>query len=102
MALMDTASKHLIIHLPACTHSMVNHSMGPSSEQAVEGFHGAEVVAESTVAVEGSVVGSSKKDVAWGPPTESSCPCAFYLRSRPCLPAGRPAYPALGKGWDVK
>jgi hypothetical protein len=60
---MDMASKHPIIHLPVCTHSMVGHSMGPSSGQAGVASHGVEVVAESSVAGEGSVVGSN----AWGP-----------------------------------
>jgi hypothetical protein len=66
MALMDTLPKHLIIHLAVCTHSMVDHSMGPSSVQAVEGFHGVEVVAESMVAAEGSVVGSGTKSSCMG------------------------------------
>jgi len=76
---MDTASKHLIIHLPVRTHSTVSHSMVLSSGQAGVASHGVEVVAESMVEAEGSVVGSGKKVVAWGPPMEPSGPYAFYL-----------------------
>jgi hypothetical protein len=53
MELMDMASKHLIIHLPVCTHSMVGHSMDPSLAQAVEDSHGVVAVAGSSVAGEG-------------------------------------------------
>jgi hypothetical protein len=67
IAVMDMVSKHPIIHLPVCTHhSMVGHSVGPFSGQAVEGFHGVEVVAESSVAGEGFVDGGKVKVVAWG------------------------------------
>jgi hypothetical protein len=44
---------------------MEGHSMGPSSGLAVEGFLGVEVVEESLVVGEGSVVGG-KRVVAWG------------------------------------
>jgi hypothetical protein len=49
MALMDMASKHPIIHLPVCTHSMVGHSMIPYLAQAVEDCPGVEVVAGYSV-----------------------------------------------------
>jgi len=69
--LMDMASKHPIIHLPVCTHSMAGHSMVLSLGQAVAGSHGVEAVEESLVAGEGSVVGDNKKIVfAWGPSME--------------------------------
>jgi len=77
---MDTASKHLIIHPPVRTHPM-----GPSSGRAGAASHGVEVVAESMVAAEGSVVGSSTKSSCMGTSTESSCPYAFIPCSRPCL-----------------
>jgi hypothetical protein len=79
---MDTASKHLIIHLiihlPVRTHSMVSHSMGPSSGQAVEDFHGVEVVAEPMVAAEGSVVGSGNKSSCMGASDGILLPLCLY------------------------
>jgi hypothetical protein len=62
IAVMDMASKHPIIHLPARTHSM-----GPFSGQAGVASHGVEVVAESSVAGEGFVDGNKVEVVAWGP-----------------------------------
>jgi hypothetical protein len=59
----DMASKHPIIHLPVCTHSMVSHFMVLSLAQAVAGFHGVVAVAGSLAVVGGSVVGGGK---AWG------------------------------------
>jgi hypothetical protein len=56
ITVMDMASRYPIIHLPARTHSM-----GPSSGQAGVVSHGVEGEAESSVAAEGSVVGSGKK-----------------------------------------
>jgi len=50
---------------------MEGPSMGPSSGQVVEGFHGVEAVEDVLVAGEGSVVGDNKKIVfAWGPSME--------------------------------
>jgi hypothetical protein len=63
---MNTASKHLIIHLPVRTRSMVGHSMVLSLGQAGVASHGVEVVAESLVAAEGSVVGSGTKSSCMG------------------------------------
>lgn len=54
MVLLGTVCEPLIIHL------MEGPFMGPSSGQVVEGFHGVVAVAESSVAGEGSVVGSGK------------------------------------------
>jgi hypothetical protein len=51
---------HLIIQLPVVIHFMEGPFMGPSSEQAVEGFHGVVAVVESLVAGEGFVAGSGK------------------------------------------
>jgi hypothetical protein len=99
---MDTASKHLIIRLPVRTHSMVSHSMGPSSGQAVEGFHGVEVVAESMVAAEGSVVGSGNKSSCMGASDGILLPYAFIPRSRPGVSSGlilsSAFYPVLKAG----
>jgi hypothetical protein len=68
---MDMVSKPPIIHLPVCTHLMVSRSMGPSSAQDEEGFHGVVAVVGFLVAGEGSVVGDNKKIVfAWGPSME--------------------------------
>jgi hypothetical protein len=55
------ACGHLIIHLTLDLHFME----GPSSELAVEGFLGVEVVEESSAVGVGSVVGG-KRVVAWG------------------------------------
>jgi hypothetical protein len=55
--LTDMASKHLIIRLLVCTHSMVGHSLVLSLEQAVVASRGVEAVAEYSVVGEGSVVG---------------------------------------------
>lgn len=60
MGLMDMAFELPIIHLLACTHSMVGHSLVPSSEQDGVDFHGVEVVAGSLAVGEGSVVGGGK------------------------------------------
>jgi hypothetical protein len=64
---MDMASEHLLIHLPVWSHSMTSHSTGPSLGQAGVASHGVEVVAESSVAGEGSVDGGKVQLVAWGP-----------------------------------
>jgi hypothetical protein len=64
MALMDMASKHPIIRLPVCTHSIVSHSMVLSLEQGVVASRGVEAVAGHSVAGEGSVVGGGN---AWAP-----------------------------------
>jgi hypothetical protein len=50
---------------------MVGHSMAPFMGLVAEGFRGVEVVAGYSVAGEGSVVGSGKEWVAWGPSMES-------------------------------
>lgn len=55
MVLLGTVCEPLIIHL------MESPFMGPSSGQAVVGFHGVEAVAESLVAGEGFVDGSSRE-----------------------------------------
>jgi hypothetical protein len=78
MALMDAASKPPIIHLPVHTHSMVSHFMVLPSGQAVEGFHGVEVVAEPMVAAEGSVVGSGKKSGCMGASDGILLPLCLY------------------------
>jgi hypothetical protein len=57
MALMDMAFELPIIHLLACTHSTVGHSLVPSSEQDGVASRGVEAVAESLVVGEASVVG---------------------------------------------
>jgi len=64
--LMVMASKHPFIHLPVCTHHMVNRLMVLSSEQVAEAFHGVVVVVESLVVGEGPVVSSGNEKVAWG------------------------------------
>lgn len=64
MDLMDMAFKHPIIHLPVYTRSMVGHSMVLYLAQAVAVSPGGEVVEESLVAGEDSVVGGGN---AWGP-----------------------------------
>ena len=78
LAVMDMASKHPIIHLPVCTRPMVDHSMVPSSGQAGVAFHGVEVVAESSVAAEGSVVGSGKKSSCMGASDGILLPLCLY------------------------
>jgi hypothetical protein len=60
---MDMVSKRPIIRLPVCTRPMVSHPMVLSLAQDVVAFHGAEAVAEPSVAGEGSVVGGGN---AWG------------------------------------
>jgi len=60
---MDMASRHLIIQPPVVIHFMEGPFMGPSSGQAVEGFHGVVAVVESSAVGEGSVVGGGN---AWG------------------------------------
>jgi len=92
---MDTAFKHLIIPLPVCTHSMVEHSMVLSSGQAGVASHGVEVVAESSVAGEGFVVGSGKKSSCMGTSD------GILLPPMPLFPVAAPAYPALGQCRDV-
>jgi hypothetical protein len=64
---MGMACGHLIIQPPVVLHFMEGPFMGPSSGQVVEGFRGAEAVAESSVVGEGFVGGSCKELVAWGP-----------------------------------
>ena len=54
------ACRHLIIQPPVVIHFMEGPFVGLSSGQVVEGFHGVVAVAESSVAGEGSVVGSGK------------------------------------------
>jgi len=61
--LKDMVSKHPIIRLPVCTHSMAGHSMVLSLEQGVVASRGVEAVAEHSVAAEDSVVGGGN---AWG------------------------------------
>jgi hypothetical protein len=89
---MDMASNHPIINLPVCIRSMVDHSMGPSSGQAGVVSHGVEVVAESSAAAEGSVVGSNSMGTSDGNP-----PAPMPLFAGP----GRPPYPVLGRDRDV-
>jgi hypothetical protein len=62
MVNMGMVCGHLIIQAPVDIHFI-----GPSSGQAVAGFHGVEAVAESLVAGEDFVDGNSKESVAWGP-----------------------------------
>jgi hypothetical protein len=64
-----TAGEPLIINPMADIHPMDVHSMVMvlSLGQAVVDFHGAEAVAEYSVAGEGSVAGSEVQVVAWGP-----------------------------------
>lgn len=76
---MDMVSEHPITNLSVCAHSMVSRSTGPSLEQAVEGFRGVEVVAESSVADEGSVVGGSKKSSCMGASDGTLCLCSFLF-----------------------
>jgi len=73
IAVMDMVSKHPIIHLPVCTHPM-----GPSSGQAGVASHGVEVVAESLVAAEGSVVGSGTKSSCMGTSDGILLPLCLY------------------------
>jgi hypothetical protein len=56
-----------VIQAPVVIHFMEGPFMGPSSGQVVEGFHGVVAVVESSAAAEGSVVGSGKEWIAWGP-----------------------------------
>jgi hypothetical protein len=49
---------------------MVDQFMVPPLARAVEGFRGAEAVAESSVVGEGFVGGICKELVAWGPSME--------------------------------
>jgi hypothetical protein len=60
---MGTVWEPPIIHLPVVIHFMECPSMGPSSVQAVEGFHGVVAVVEYSAVGEGSVVGGGN---AWG------------------------------------
>jgi len=60
IAVMDMASKHLIIPLPVCTHFMAGHSVDLCLAQVGAASHGVEVVAESSVADGDSVVGGDK------------------------------------------
>jgi len=61
MVLMGTVCEPPIIHL------MEGPFMVPFLVPVVVGFHGVEVEAGSLVAGEGSVDGSGKERVAWGP-----------------------------------
>jgi hypothetical protein len=61
---MGTACGQLVIQPPVVIHFTEGPFMGPSSGQAVEGFHGVVAAVESSAVVEGSVVGGSN---AWGP-----------------------------------
>jgi hypothetical protein len=60
---MGMACGHLIIHPSVIIHLMEGPFLGPSLAQAAEDFHGVVAVAGSSVAGEGSVVGSGN---AWG------------------------------------
>ena len=79
LALMDTASERPITRRPGCARSMVSHFTGPSLEQDVEGFRGAEVAAESSVADEGSVVGGGKKCSCMGASDGTPLPLCLLL-----------------------
>jgi hypothetical protein len=54
---MGMACRHLIINPPVVIHFMEGRLMGPSSAQAVEGFHGVVAVVEYSAAGEGFVDG---------------------------------------------
>jgi hypothetical protein len=62
---MGMAYGLLIIQPQVFIHFTEGPFMGPSSGQAVEGFHGVVVVAEYSVADEGFVDGSDKEWVVW-------------------------------------
>jgi hypothetical protein len=64
---MGMACGHLIIHLPVVIHFMEGPFMGPSSGQAVEGFHGVVAAVESLVAGEDSVVGGNSMGTSMEP-----------------------------------
>jgi len=63
MDLTDMGSRHPIIPPPVVIHFMEGPFMGPSSGQAVEGFHGVVAVVESSAVGADSVVGGGN---AWG------------------------------------
>jgi len=58
---MGMACGHLMIQPPVVIHFVEGPFMGPSSGQAVVGFHGVVAVVESLVAGEGFVDGISKE-----------------------------------------
>jgi hypothetical protein len=76
---MGMVCGHLIIQTPVVIHFMEGPFMGPSSGQAMEGFHGVVAVAESMGAAEGSVVGSGKKSCCMGASDGILLPLCLYF-----------------------